>query len=262
MHPTYDPAASVVRARGLCRSLAPDAGVLAGVDLDLRAGEVVALIGRRGSGRATLLRALSGARDAASAGTSGYLRLPESIGWLDASPENPPWRRVLDHVAGGIDAAASRRPARRILAEVGLLDLETAWIADLSPVDLSRLALAAQLALEPELILADEPWHRLDVLGRRALHRVLRAAAAARGAAVLFLTNDPHEAIVLADRIITLADGRIAGDVVVRAPGEQAPTDEAYAALHAGVLADMGLTAPVPPQADARDRDPKLRETA
>lgn len=245
-HPTYDPAASIARTRGLCRSLTPDAGVLTGVDLDLRGGEVVALIGRRGSGRTTLLRALSGARDAVS---SGYLRLPETIAWLDPAPEVLPWRRVIDQVAGHVDDAASRRRARLRLAQVGLLDQEAAWVGDLSPVDRARLALAVQLVRDPELILAEEPWHGLDALGRRALHRILRADVASRGAAAVVLTNDPHEAIVLADRIITLSEGRISGDVAVRTAGEEAPTGEAYAALHALVLAAMGLSAPALPTA-------------
>lgn len=214
-HPTYDPADSVVRARGLCRRFTPDAGVLDGVDLDLGAGEVVALVGRRGSGRASLLRAL--AREDREVAASGYLRLPERIARLDRSADTPPWKRALDHVAAAVDGPASRRPARQALAEVGLIDQEAAWIGDLDAVDRARLALARVLVTEPELILADQPWRDLLPLERTALHGALRAGAARRGAAVLLVTNEPPDVLEVADRVLVLVAGRVDADLAVRA---------------------------------------------
>jgi len=212
-HPTYDPADSVVRARGLCRRFTPDAGVLDGVDLDLGAGEVVALAGRRGSGRTSLLRAL--ARQDREVVASGYLRLPERIAVLDGSAEAPPWKRALEHVAAGVPGAASRRPARQALAEVGLLDAEAAWVGDLSYVDQQRLALAGVLAGDPELILADRPWQALDPLGRLALHRALRRSAAQRRTAVLLVSNDADQVLDVADRVLVLEAGRIVEEMAV-----------------------------------------------
>jgi sulfonate transport system ATP-binding protein len=229
-HPTYDPADSVVRARGLCRRFTPDAGILEGIDLDLGAGEVVALIGPRGSGRASLLRAL--ARQDREVAASGYLRLPERIAFLDGSADVPAWKRVLEHVAAGVPTAASRRPARQALAEAGLLDAEASWVGDLSFVDQQRLALARVLAGDPELILADQPWQTLDALGQTALHRALRRSVAQRRTAVLFVSNDPDQVLDVADRAIALDAGRVAEEITVRGPGGAAPVGETRALLH------------------------------
>jgi len=240
----------VVRACGLCRSLTLDGGILDGVDLDLRAGEVVALVGRRGSGRTTFLRAL--ARTDREVVASGYLRTPERIAVLEA-PRLRAWKRVLDEVAPGIGESAGgasvadvRPRARRALAEVGLIDLESAWAGDLCPADQHRVSLARALAGEPDLLLADDPYRDLDALDRRALHRLLRAVTARRQLASLVITNDPHDALVLSDRIIGLADGRVRSDLTVRGDGE-APVGEEYAALHQHLLKLIGITSSQPP---------------
>lgn len=255
-HPTYDPADSAVRARGLCRRFTPDAGVLDGVDLDLGAGEVVALVGRRGSGRASLLRAF--ARQDREVVASGYLRLPERIAHLAGSADVAPWKRVLEHVATGVPGAASRRPARQALAEVGLLDAEAAWVGDLSFVDQQRLALARVLAGDPELILADQPWQTLEPLGKLALHRALRRSAAQRRTAVLFISNDPDQVLEVADRVIVLTAGRVSEEIAVRGPGGAAPSEEAYLALRERITDAIGTrprTESAPPASPVAGRE-------
>lgn len=240
-HPTYDPAESVVRVRELCRSFTPTGGVLDGVDLDLRGGEVVALMGRRGSGKSTLLRAL--ARVEHEVVGSGTLRLPETIAVLDDDPGLLGWKRVLDNVAVGLGTSDALVRARRALAEVGLDERELAWPDDLEPADRHRVAVARALAGGAELILADEPFRTVDALGQRVLHRLLRAVCARHGLAVLFVTNDVHEAITLADRILILRDGRIHGDALVRGPHDEVPVDNRYAALRDVLLVELGIGA-------------------
>lgn len=256
-HPTYDPAESVVRVRDLCRSLTPDAGVLRGVDLDLRAGEVVGLLGRRGSGKTTLLRAL--ARVDQEVVGSGALRLPEVIVSIGDDPRLLGWKRVLDNVTIGIGTADVLRRGRMALAAVGLADRELAWPDDLSPEELHRVALARVLAHGAELVLADEPYRDLDALARRALHRQLRTVTAARGLAVLFVTNDVHEALTVTDRVVTLRDGRIHRDVPVRSVDGNPPVSEEYAALRAELLAELGLGTGLP---DAQVTPTPRRATA
>jgi sulfonate transport system ATP-binding protein len=246
-HPTYDPAASVVRACGLCRSLTPDGGILDELDLDLRGGEVVALVGPRGSGKTTLLRAL--ARADREVVARGYLRTPERIAVLGEETRLRPWKRVLDEVmvgvtagAGGASVADARPRARRALAEVGLIDLERAWAGDLEPADQHRVALARALAGDPELLLADEPYRSLDALGQRVLHRLVRTSTARRDLATLVVTNDPHEALVLADRVIGLAGGRVHEDLTLRQRAdEEGPAGETYAELHRRLLGLIGI---------------------
>lgn len=243
-HPTYDPAGSVVRVRDLRRTFTPDAGVLAGIDLDLRGGEVVALAGRRGSGKTTLLRALAGL-DREVVG-SGSVRVPERVAWVGPDPALLGWKRVLDNVAGGLDSPDPLATARRALAEVGLVGLELAWPDELNPEERHRVALARALANDPGLILGDEPYRGVDAFAQRSLHRLLRTVTANRGLAVLFVTNDAHEAITLADRLVTLRDGRIHGDVSVRAAGGTAPSGPEYVAIWDFLLAELGLTRAAP----------------
>lgn len=239
-HPTYDPADSVVRARGLCRSLTPDGGVLTGVDLDLRPGEVVGLMGRRGSGKTTLLRALAGTdHDVVSSGT---LRTPETVAVLGDDPRLPGWRRVLDIVTSGAGTPGALDEGRRALAAVGLASRELDRPGDLGPGDQQRVAIARALAAHPELVLADEPFRHLDALTQRGLHRLLRTVCENHQTAVLFVTNDVHEALVLTDRVVTLRDGRVDSDVAVRTPARPtAPVDEEYAALRSFLLAELGI---------------------
>jgi len=255
--PTYDPAGSVVRVRDLHRSFTPTGGVLTGVDLDLRTGEVVGLLGRRGSGKSTLLRAL--ARVDREVTGSGTLRLPESIATLNDTPGLLGWRRVLDNVANTLGSYDALSRSRRALAAVGLADRELAWPDDLDEGERHRVALARAIASEPELILADEPYRHLDALAQRTLHRLLRTVG--RQAAILFVTNDIHEALTLTDRVVTLHEGRIHGALTVRSPGGEAPRGEEYADQHTFLLAELGLasTAPLPPR--DRHTDPR-RETA
>lgn len=257
-HPTYDPAASVVRVRDLCRSFTPTGGVLTGVDLDLRAGDVVGLLGRRGSGKSTLLRAL--ARVDQEVVGSGTLRLPESIGTLGDDPRVLGWRRVLDNVTSTLGTYDALSRGRRALAEVGLAERELAWPDDLTDGELHQVALARALASDPELLLADEPYRHLDALVQRGLHRLLRTVAASRRTAVLFVTNDVHEALTLCDRIVTLRDGRIHSDLSVRSR-DAAPTGEAYADLRSFLLGELGLGEAVPVPTRHRDVTSR-RETA
>lgn len=238
-HPAYDPAASVARVRDLHRTFTSPGGVLTGLDLDLRAGEVVALMGRRGSGKTTLLRALA-QLDRGVVG-SGTLRLPESITVLGDGVR--PWRRVLDNAVAGVSTHDALRRGRAALAEVDLGEHEVSWTAELSPEQQVRVALANALARRTELLLADEPLHDLDALAQRRLRELVRRLSQRHGVAALVITNDVHDAITLADRVVSLHEGRIRHDLLVREPGQlQPPAGEAYAALHAQLSAVLGLT--------------------
>jgi len=233
--------------------------VLTGIDLDLRAGEVVGLMGARGSGKSTLLRALARVdRDVVGSGT---LRLPESIVTLGDDPHLLGWRRVLDNVSSPLGTYDALARGRRALAEVGLAERELAWPDDLDDGDRHRVSLARALAADPELILADEPYRHLDALTQRDLHRLLRTVTARRQAAVLFVSNDPHETLTLADRVVTLRAGRIHSDLAVRSPGGEPPAGEAYADLRAFLLAELGIGETVTARAGRRAPAPR-RETA
>ena len=104
-------------------------------------------------------------------------------------------------------AATPRERGRAALAEVGLAGRERAWPHELSGGEQQRAALARSLVRDPQLLLADEPFGALDALTRIRMHVLLRELCAAHQPAVLLVTHDVDEAIVLADRVIVLDDG-------------------------------------------------------
>jgi sulfonate transport system ATP-binding protein len=204
---------SAVHIAGLTRSFGTRT-VLDAVDLDIQPGQFVALLGKSGSGKSTLLRALAGL-DHEVTGT-GEIRTPDRVSVVFQDSRLLPWKRILHNVVLGVGkhADADAR-AREALAEVGLAGRERAWPTELSGGEAQRAALARSLVREPELLLADEPFGALDALTRIKMHVLLRELCERHKPAVLLVTHDVDEAIVLADRILVLQDGRIGVDLTI-----------------------------------------------
>jgi sulfonate transport system ATP-binding protein len=210
---------TAVRVRNLHRSFSRNGGVLNGLDLDIPAGEFVALIGRSGTGKSTLLRALAGLdRDVEG---HGQIQVPDAVSVVFQDSRLLPWKRVLDNVTFGLRGADAGRRGREALAEVGLAGRERAWPYQLSGGEQQRVSLARSLVREPQLLLADEPFGALDALTRIKMHALLRKLCAVHKPAVLLVTHDVNEAIELADRVILLDNGVVHADVRVdRSPAE------------------------------------------
>jgi sulfonate transport system ATP-binding protein len=234
-----DSSGAAVRVRDLHRSFSKAGGVLAGLDLDIARGEFVALIGRSGSGKSTLLRALAGLdRDVAG---HGSVRVPGSVSVVFQDSRLLPWRRVLDNVTFGLHGRSAAQKGREALAEVGLAGREKAWPHELSGGEQQRAALARSLVREPELLLADEPFGALDALTRIRMHVLLKKLCATHRPAVLLVTHDVDEAIVLADRVIVLDDGVVSSDIRVELDGRRSQADPRFAALRTRLLAELGV---------------------
>ena len=168
--------------------------VLDGVALEVRRGEVVALTGPNGAGKTTLALVACGLLEP-DEGTVEHRR----AGYLAQDPgRHVVAERVLDEVALGADVER----ARRALAEVGLAALEERHPRDLSSGERERLALAAVLAIEPELLVLDEPTRGVDPERKAELARLLRAGAPDRGTVVV--THDLVFAAAVADRVVEL----------------------------------------------------------
>ncbi|WP_420749766.1 ABC transporter ATP-binding protein [Rhodococcus sp. O3] len=208
-----------VRTSGLARGFDGRA-VLQGIDLEIRAGEFVALLGRSGSGKSTLLRALA-ELDHGVPG-SGTIDVPKKRAVVFQDSRLLPWARVLDNVILGLDGSDAAERGRKALAEVGLAGRETAWPNELSGGEQQRVSLARSLVREPELLLADEPFGALDALTKIKMHGLLQELCAKHQPAVLLVTHDVDEAIALADRIIVLDHGRLAVELTIDLPHPRA----------------------------------------
>jgi sulfate transport system ATP-binding protein len=202
-----------------------DTPALHGVSLEIKSGELVALLGPSGSGKTTLLRILAGL-DLPSAGRVMFggedaLRLTvqqRNVGFVFQNYALFRHMRVFDNIAFGLDVRpSSRRPAKpdirarvlELLKLVQLDGLDHRYPSQLSGGQRQRVALARALAIEPRILLLDEPFGALDAKVRRELRRWLREIHDQTGHTTVFVTHDQEEAIELADRIVVLNHGKI-----------------------------------------------------
>ncbi|MGB7212026.1 MAG: ABC transporter ATP-binding protein [Gemmatimonadales bacterium] len=242
-----------VRVRDLCFGYA-ERETLAGVSFEVAAGEGIALLGPNGAGKTTLLRLLmafrqprSGTIEIGGRSTGGLHPedLTGTVGFLFQRPEDQLFRRMVrDDVRFGPetlgwDAARIDAAVERSLAELDLLDVAAVHPYDL-PLPKRRLvALAGVLALEPRLLLLDEPTATLDRSARARVVTALRARRS-QGTAIIAVTHDPGFAAELADRGIALDGGRVVAD----APIDQVLGRAGLAPLPAGAALIRRLEAP------------------
>jgi sulfonate transport system ATP-binding protein len=222
--------------RGLTKRFG-DRVVLDGLALDIEPGEFVALLGHSGSGKSTLLRVLAGIDREAE----GEVSVPGTVSVAFQQPRLLPWRRVWRNLVLGLRRPdAGRELALRALAEVRLADHADAWPRTLSGGEAQRVSLARALIREPDLLLLDEPFGALDALTRIAMHRLVEDLWRAHRPSILLVTHDVDEALLLADRVLVLAGGRIASEHVLGAPRPRRAGD--HADIRTKVLADLGVS--------------------
>jgi sulfonate transport system ATP-binding protein len=229
---------AAVRARGLTRGFEGRV-VLDDVDLDIAAGEFVALLGRSGSGKSTLLRALAELDDGVAG--SGELRVPAERAVVFQDSRLLPWARVLDNVVLGLGGPDARSRGSAALDEVGLAGRERAWPNELSGGEQQRVALARSLVREPALLLADEPFGALDALTRIRMHALLRELYDRHRPAVLLVTHDVDEAVSLADRVLVIDGGRVAVDRAITLDRPRTHRDPEFIAHREFLLAALGV---------------------
>ena len=224
--------------RGVSRSFGSRT-VLDGLDLDIAAGEFVAMIGRSGSGKSTLLRALAGL-DRELTG-SVEARGPVAVAFQE--PRLVPWKRVLANVSLGLREPSPAEVALQALGEVGLAERAAAWPLTLSGGEAQRTSLARALVRSPSLLLLDEPFSSLDALTRISMHRLVLSLWARHLPAVLLVTHDVDEALALADRVLVLRDGRIAHSTPVTLPRPRDRDHSELTVLRRRLLTELGVPA-------------------
>jgi sulfonate transport system ATP-binding protein len=228
-----EPAVSV---RHLTRSFGGPA-ILNDLSFSIAPGEFVALLGRSGSGKSTLLRTLAGL-DPAPPET---LTVPEAHAVVFQEPRLMPWKRVWKNVALGLRVPDAKTKALAALAEVELQHRVDAWPLTLSGGEAQRAALARALVREPKLLLLDEPFAALDALTRLRMQALVGKLCEAHKPAVLLVTHDVEEALLLADRVLVLIEGKIGIDVEVDLPRPRHASEPKFMRLRTQLLASLGV---------------------
>ncbi len=213
--------ASSIRMQGLRKQFGRDAIALAGVDLDIHAGEFFTLLGPSGCGKTTLLRILAGLEEAddgqLTIGGKDVIDTPphqRSVNTVFQSYALFPHLSVRENLAFGLKmrgVAAKAREAKvaEIAQFIQLGDLVDRRIDQLSGGQRQRIALARALVCEPDVLLLDEPLSALDAGLRSQLQVELLRVQKRLGMTFVFVTHDQDEAMVMSDRIAVLDDGHI-----------------------------------------------------
>jgi sulfonate transport system ATP-binding protein len=197
--------------------------VLRGIDLEVPAGQFLAIVGKSGCGKSTLLRLLVGL-DEATGGSIAFLdeageQAKPNARIVFQEPRLLPWDSVGGNVAVGLGEGGTRTKREASVAaalnEVQLTEKAREWPARLSGGQRQRVALARALVSRPDFLALDEPLGALDALTRITMQGLVERVWREQKFTALFVTHDVSEAVALADRVIVLDEGRIALDVTV-----------------------------------------------
>lgn len=224
------------------------------VSFEVQSGQFVCVVGRSGHGKTTLLRVLAGLQPP----TAGRTRLGDEVvagpgadrAMVFQQDTVFPWLNVRDNVEFGLRAIKAPDEERKEitahwLEAVGLTDFADSWPRELSGGMRKRVALASAMAVGSDVILMDEPFGSLDYFTRRNLHDVLLDLWEETQKTIFFVTHDIEEALILADRVILLAEGQLVDDIPVTLPR---PRDEDIRAgaeavgITKVILAHLGIT--------------------
>lgn len=201
-----------------------------GLDFEIQPGEFVAIVGPSGCGKTTFLKAVDGLLPIAG----GEIRVDgvkvtkpgADRGFVFQAPSLLPWRTVEANVMYGLELQGRKRDkeaketVREMIDMVGLRDFRRAYPSQLSGGMQQRVNLARALAMDPELLLMDEPFAALDAQTREFMQAELLRIWAASGKTALFITHQIDEAVYLADRVLVFSGrpGRILADITIDLP--------------------------------------------
>ena len=213
--------------------------ILNALDLHIPAGQFVAIVGRSGGGKSTLLRLLAGLESPNGgeilAGATPLATIQDDTRMMFQDARLLPWKTVIDNVGLGLNGNW-RDEARQALAAVGLENRADEWPAALSGGQKQRVALARALIHRPGLLLLDEPLGALDALTRIEMQDLIASLWQKHGFTVLLVTHDVSEAVAMADRVLLIEEGKIGLDVTVDIARPRRVGSARLAALEAEVL--------------------------
>jgi NitT/TauT family transport system ATP-binding protein len=219
------------------------------VNLSLDPGSFTAMVGRSGCGKSTLLNIAAGL-DTGYEGSFTREPADATLAFLFQQPRLLKWQSARDNVAfvlegRGIVRREARRRADEMLNLVGLGAAAARFPAQLSGGMQQRVSLARALAVDPDLLLMDEPFSTLDELTAARLREELIALCAHKARTVLFVTHNVHEACYLAERVVVLGPhpGTVVAEVAIEVPRPRGPDDPRLAEFAARV---RGFIDPLP----------------
>ncbi len=238
----------------------PDLIVLDGVEMTLREGEIVGLLGRSGSGKSTLLRSIAGliqpTAGSITFGGAPVVGCSEGVAMVFQSFALFPWLTVLENVeigleARGVSAAERRKSALAAIDLIGLDGFENAYPKELSGGMRQRVGLARALVVHPKVLLMDEPFSALDVLTAETLRTDLMdlwSEGRMPIKSILMVTHNIEEAVLMCDRVLVFSSnpGRIDADIKIELPRPRSRTEPAFRELVDRVYAIMTKRATKP----------------
>ncbi len=226
--------------------------VFRGLNLHIKAGQSMAIVGPSGCGKTTLLRILAGLEEPDGGEVSIDGREVQGMSRERAvifqEPRLLPWLSVLDNVRFGLDlqgisASNARARAKQAIQRVGLEQYQSALPGQLSGGMAQRVGIARALAIDPEILLLDEPLGALDAMTRITMQEELERIRARGNLTMVLVTHDLEEAIYLADRVLVLPKEKGTGirimDVALERPRER--SSEEFVALRRQLMAEFGL---------------------
>ncbi len=228
---------AAVIIEGLTRRFGDTPAVLDRLDLSIGQGEFVAMLGHSGSGKSTLVRTLAGLDPV----TEGHVEHPSSVSVVFQESRLLPWKRVWQNIVLGQESRDARPRALAVLHEVGLSHRPDAWPLTLSGGEAQRAALARALIRKPDFLILDEPFASLDALTRLKMQRLVSELWVKHHCAVLLVTHDVDEALLLADRAVVLEHGRIHTELKIPLERPRRHADPRFERLRAALLDSLGV---------------------
>lgn len=184
--------------------------VFTGLNFQVHAGEIVALLGPSGCGKSTLLRMIAGLESIESGQILHQENVGQSIGYVFQKPILYPHLDVEGNIALGFGKKISRKERQRIINDeltlVGLEGFSSRKIENLSGGEAQRITVVRALLNQPKLLLLDEPFSALDLGTRRKIATDTRDILRAKNTAAIHVTHDPEEAEIIADRVLLWTD--------------------------------------------------------
>ncbi|MCM3739335.1 ATP-binding cassette domain-containing protein [Oceanobacillus luteolus] len=216
--------------------------VLNGLDVEIKKGEFVSVVGKSGCGKSTLLRLVAGLEDAEGGsiildgekleGLNKKARIMFQDGRL------LPWKRIIDNVCIGL-STEKRNKALEALAQVGLEERKDDYPSKLSGGQKQRVALARALVHNPDLLLLDEPLGALDALTRLEMQELIESLWRQKKFTAVLVTHDAEEAVAISDRVLLIDQGKISLDQTISLPRPRKRTNPAFALYVDDILSQI-----------------------